>query len=48
MFKNFSLGAVAAITLKPATIPAVYQAAFNTIGPPSKVTGATKAPSNAE
>ncbi len=44
MFKNFSLGAVAAIRLRPPTMPAVYQAALSTIGPPNNVTGAIIAP----
>lgn len=44
IFKNFSLGAVAAIKLRPPTIPAVYQAAFNRTGPPNKVIGAIKPP----
>ena len=44
IFKNFSDGAVAAIALKPPTAPAVYQAALTSVGPPSIVKGAKKAP----
>lgn len=44
MFKNFSEGAVAAISDKPPTNPAVYQAARTNNGPPNKANGATNAP----
>merc|ERR1711997_1187019 len=44
IYKNLSLGAVAATVVKPPTTPAVYHAALVMIGPPIKQTGAITAP----
>lgn len=44
MFRNFSLGAHMATVESPPTIPAVYQAALISRGPPRKARGATTAP----
>ena len=44
MYKNLSLGAVAATVERPPTMPAVYQAARVRIGPPKRQIGAMTAP----
>uniref|UniRef100_A0A8D8RW64 Uncharacterized protein n=1 Tax=Cacopsylla melanoneura TaxID=428564 RepID=A0A8D8RW64_9HEMI len=46
--RNLSLGAHAATVLNPPTIPAVYQAALTSTGPPMKQMGAITAPTSAE
>lgn len=48
MYRNWSLGAHTATVDRPPTMPAVYQAARISTGPPTKQTGARMAPMMAQ